>query len=123
YDNTSHDERTKHRPPRERRPLEGCVQYSRSDTIRETPQHAPWCPCGVDLMDARGPQMRPRVLPVLSEHDSQTSWSGDAVCIAYRHAKGSLLRRVWFRDPDTADWGSSTVEGEGLCQGEALGEW
>jgi len=38
-----------------------------------------------------------------------------------RNAKRSLFRRVRFRDPDAADRCGGVVEGEGLCQGEALG--
>src|SRR5262245_60209003 len=37
------------------------------------------------------------------------------------NAERSLVRRARFRDPDAADRGGSTIEGEGLCQGEALG--
>jgi hypothetical protein len=36
-------------------------------------------------------------------------------------AERSLLRRAWLRDPDAADRGGGAVEGQGLCQGEALG--
>src|SRR5215475_5555948 len=36
-------------------------------------------------------------------------------------AERSVLRRAWFRDPDAADRCSAAVEGQGLCQGEALG--
>ena len=38
-----------------------------------------------------------------------------------RDAEWSWVRRVWFRDPDAADRCGGAVEGEGLCQGEALG--
>jgi hypothetical protein len=36
-------------------------------------------------------------------------------------AERSLLRRAWLRAPDAADRGGGAVEGQGLCQGEALG--
>lgn len=35
-------------------------------------------------------------------------------------AERSLFRRAWFRDPDAADRCRAAVEGQGLCQGEAL---
>jgi hypothetical protein len=38
-----------------------------------------------------------------------------------RNAQWSLVRRIWLRDPDAADRGGGAIEGEGLCQGEALG--
>ena len=58
-------------------------------------------------------------LPFRFQHAFDESMAGS---IGHgRNTKRSLLRRGWFRDPDAADRGGGAVEGEGLCQGEALG--
>src|SRR5215475_9790887 len=61
-------------------------------------------------MGALGEPRRPRVLPSLSENDSQTSWSGDAVCLTHRNAQGTP-RAVTFGNIHASQW-------TGMCCGQ-----
>jgi hypothetical protein len=58
-------------------------------------------------------------LPCRSQHAFDESLAGSIG--QGRDAERSLLRRAWFWAPDAADRGCGAIEGQGLCQGEALG--